>query len=747
MNAHAAWAHPQLAGPVLRTRTDGRSEIALRVESLHDARQVLRLEQWIRALPGVQRVAIDPTARRVRVVWDAERTSLPALLDAFAQMRCDAQPLQRDSIDDAGASQTHDALKRLLVAGMCAMQVMTYALVIYIGAVDFVDFTTRSLFRWLGLISTLPVVLYSAQPFFIGAVRELRARRLGINLPVALAVAVVFLASMFDTLRGNGEIYFDSVSMFVFLLLGARYLELRSRLRSGAQADAVIDTVPLLARRRRADGELETVAALALLPGDRVHIDEAGTVPADGVLESPGVQVDEALLSGESRPVQRRCGERLLAGSVLLSGPAELRVERSGETTAVARLGALARRTRQARTRIAGNDPKIGRFVGRVLLLTALTALGWLLVDPSRAFDAAIAVLVVACPCAFALTLPLTLTRALGVLARHGVLVTDTAAIATLARVDSALFDKTGTLGVPQLTLAQVEPHRDDSREQVLAWAAALASESSHPLASALADAARRHGLPPRAHHVQVQAGAGISGAIDDRPLRLGRADFALAPSGQDVSKPLKSALLLCDAQGIVAAFHLTEQPRAGARRTLDALRARGIVPCIASGDTADRVAPLAAELGIADWHARQTPADKLALLHAMRARGRVTLAVGDGSNDAPVLAGADVSAVLAGGTGLAQAHADLLLLDGRLDGLTHALAIAGQVRHVVRQGRRWSLFYNLCAVPFAAFGLVPPWLAGIGMSLSSLVVVLNALRVGRDAAPVSAPDGRRLHA
>ncbi|MDE2154574.1 MAG: cation-translocating P-type ATPase [Xanthomonadaceae bacterium] len=747
MNAHAAWAHPQLAGQVLRTRTDGRSEIALRVESLHDARQVLRLERWIGALPGVERVAIDPTARRVRVVWDAGRTSLPALLDAFAEARCAAQPLQHDSIDDARAKQTHDALKRLLVAGMCAMQVMAYAFVIYIGAVDFVDFTTRGLFRWLGLISTIPVVLYSAQPFFVGAAHELRARRLGINLPVALAVAVVFLASLFDTLRGSGEIYFDSVSMFVFLLLGARYLELRSRLRSGAQADAVIDTVPPLARRRRADGELETVAAIALLPGDRVHIEEAGTVPADGVLESPGVQVDEALLSGESRPVRRRRGEPLLAGSVLLSGPAELRVERSGETTAAARLGALARRTRQARARIAGSDPEVGRFVGRVLLLTALTALGWLLVDPSRAFDAAIAVLVVACPCAFALTLPLTLTRALGVLARHGVLVTDTAAIATLARVDSALFDKTGTLGVPQLGLAQVEPQRGDSREQVLAWAAALAGESAHPLARALADAACRYGRPPRARNVQVQAGAGISGTVDGRPLRLGRAGFALAPGGQAVPEPLQSALLLCDAQGIVAAFHPTEQPRADARRTLDALRKRGIAPGIASGDTADRVAPLAATLGIADWHARQTPADKLALLHAMRARGRVTLAVGDGSNDAPVLAGADVSAALAGGTGLAQAHADLLLLDGRLDGLTHALAIATQVQQVVRQGRRWSLLYNLCAVPFAAFGLVPPWLAGIGMSLSSLVVVLNALRVGRDAAPVPVTSGRRLHA
>jgi P-type Cu2+ transporter len=386
MNTYAAWAHPQLAAQVLRPRRDGCSEIALRVESLNDARQVLWLEQRIRALPGVRRVAIDRPAQRVRVVWDAERTSLPSLLDSFAAANCPAQPLQHDSIDDARSHEQHDALKRLLVAGMCAMQVMTYAFVIYIGVVDFVDFSTRNLFRWLGLLTTLPVVFYSAQPFFAGAVRELGERRLGINLPVALAVALVFLASTFNTLRGGGEIYFDSVSMFVFLLLGGRYVELRSRHRSGALGDAAIDATPLLAQRRRADGELETVPAIALLPGDRVHVAEGGTVPADGVLESAGVRVDEALLSGESHPLRRERGERLIAGSVLLSGPAELHVEHSGATTTVARLGALATRARQARALIAASDREIGRFVARVLVLTMFTALGWLLVDPGRAF-------------------------------------------------------------------------------------------------------------------------------------------------------------------------------------------------------------------------------------------------------------------------------------------------------------------------------------------------------------------------
>ncbi|WEN13927.1 cation-translocating P-type ATPase [Rhodanobacter sp. AS-Z3] len=732
MNRYAAWAHPQLAAQVLRRRRDGCSEIALSVESLSDARQVLQLEQLIRSLPGVKRVAIDRPARRVRVVLDISCTPLPTLLANFAAAGCPAQPLQHDSIDDARSEEQRDALKRLLVAGMCAMQVMTYAFVIYIGVVDFVDFSTRNLFRWLGLLTSIPVVFYSALPFFRGAIRELGERRLGINLPVALAVALVFLASMFNTLRGHGEIYFDSVTMFVTLLLGGRYLELRSRHRSGALGDAVIDAAPLLAQRRRADGELETVPAMTLLPGDRVHIAEGTRVPADGVLQTADVQVDEALLSGESRPVRRQRGEPLIAGSVLISGPAELIVEHSGNTTAVARLGELATRARQTRTQIAASDREVGRFVARVLGLTVLTALGWLLVNPERAFESAVAVLVVACPCAFALTRPATLTRALGVLATRGVLVTSGEALARLATVDYAMFDKTGTLTVPQLDRRAVEPLRGDSIAQVLQLAAALAHESSHPLARALADTARQQALPLQASSVHVDAGAGISGEVDGQMLWLGRADFALRASGQAMPSHASDALLLADTNGAIAAFHLDEQPRAEARRLLHSLRADGIAISMASGDAETRVASMAEHLGITDWQARQSPIDKLERLQAAHAAGHTTLAVGDGSNDAPLLAGADVSAALSSGTELAQAHADLLLMDGRLGGLIDARSIACQLHYVTAQSRRWALAYNLCAVPFAAFGLVPPWLAGIGMSLSSLVVVLNALRVGK---------------
>ncbi|MBV8156254.1 MAG: heavy metal translocating P-type ATPase [Dyella sp.] len=732
MNSYDAWAHPRLAAQVLRPRRDGHSEVALRVESLQGAQQVLRLEQAIHALPGVRGVSVDAPARRVRVVWDTERTTLPSLLQAFAAMRCAAQPLRSDSIDDTRTRESHDMLKRLLVAGMFAMQVMTYAFVIYIGVVDFVDFTTRGLFRWLSLISTVPVVFYSAHPFTAGALQELRERRLGINLPVALAVWLVFLASAFSTMRGMGEIYFDSVSMFVFLLLAGRYVELRARHRSGALGDAVIDGTPLLAERRKTDGTLETVPAIELLPGDCVHISEGSTVPADGVLESSRVQVDEALLTGESTPVTRQRGEHLAAGSVLLTGPAQLRVEHGGEATAAARIGALgahARLTREAS--VLRSDAELRRFVARVLLLTVATAVGWMLFDPSRAFASAVAVLVIACPCAFALTAPAALTRALGVLAQRGVLVADSAALAVLDRVDLAMLDKTGTLTVPHLDLPDIAVLREGEASTLLAMAAALARESSHPVAQAVANAAA--GLPLlRANDVRVTPGGGISGHLDGRELRLGHISFALgSPETRSDDR-----LWLADNKGALATFRLRERPRHDAQATIDTLRSEGVGILIASGDTSSRVAATARTLGVESWHAAQSPEDKFALLKDARARGHITLAVGDGTNDVPVLAGADVSAALATGTEVAQAQADLLLLHGHLRGLVDARVIARQVQQVIAQGRRWSLGYNLCAVPFAALGLVPPWLAAIGMSLSSLAVVVNAWRIGRSPEP-----------
>lgn len=733
MNAHAAkqsaWARPGLHAQVVRTRHDGRHEAALRVDGLDDAYRVLQLESRLKAHPGIHRLALDVRARRLRVSWDPAHTHLPAVLHSCAAGGCPARPLPVDMLDNPRRREAHDALKHLVVAGLFAMQAMMFASVLYIGQFETVDATTTQLFRWLGLLAATPVVTWAALPLYRQALVDLRQRRLGIETTVTVAVLLIFLASVHAAWRGQGLIYFDSVSMFVFVLLAGRYAEMRARHHNGAGGEAVAEATPVAAERRDDDGALELVAIAELRPGDRVHVAEGDVVPADGVLDMPRARLNEALLSGEPNACERLRGEPVVAGSVAVDGPVDMRVTRVAARSTLGALGALAARAgtlRQDRQR----DRSAARFSVCVLSLAGLTALGWLLYDPTRAFEAAVTVLVVACPCAFALAAPTMMSRVLRVLAQSGVLAVRPEALHVLPHVDLALFDKTGTLTTPYLDPCDIVILREAYAADVLPWAAALARASRHPLARLIV-AAAAHGSIPEARDVQVVAGGGIRGWVAGRDLRLGHAGFVDLP---DTHPFAGSSLLLADADGLLAVFPVHERPRADAASTLQALRGEGVALEILSGDAAARVAATARALRVPQWQSRLLPADKLSCLGVRHERGAVVLAVGDGSNDAPLLAAADVSAALVGGTELAQARADLLLVDG-LHGLPRAISVARQAQVLLRQNRRWALAYNLCAVPFAALGMVPPWLAVLGMAASSLLVVLHTLRIRPSAA------------
>jgi Cu2+-exporting ATPase len=518
--------------------------------------------------------------------------------------------------------------------------------------------------------------------------------------------------------------------MFVFFLLAGRYLEMRARHRAGDLTDALARLAPPYAERRRDDGTLERVGLHELAAGDRVHVAEGGVVPADGVLESASCRVDEALLTGESAPVARFRGHRLIAGSVVEDGPAELRVDRVGADTTLAGIAALVGRAQAERPRLArAGELAATRFVARVLALTAVTIGAWSLVDPSRAFTAALAVLVVSCPCAFALAVPAALTRTLAVLAGRGVLVVRPDAIEALAAATHVMFDKTGTLTEPTLALAGIETRRGLSSDAALALAASLARESRHPAARAIA-AACIDGDVGAPVDTRIRAGLGIEAMVGARRLRLGHAEFAL--DGRDVLPGHDDAVVLADDAGALAVLRLEERLRPGARAAIDALRAQGLTVLISSGDSMRKVEVVAGQLGVHEWRARQRPADKLAWLAALRAGGARVIAVGDGVNDAPVLAGADVAVALAGGAELTQAASDVVLPGERLEALAPARAIAAETLATLRQNHRWALVYNLAAMPLAAFGLVHPWLAAAGMSASSIAVVLNSLRIGR---------------
>ena len=742
------WGRPEVLRHAIRDAGDGLRETLLLIDGVRCAGCVATIERTLGAVPGIVDIEVNAASRRGRIRWRDAELTLPRLLALLEDLGYRALPLDAEALDDVRKRESHAALKRLGVAGFGAMQAMMYAAVLYFGDGSSADLTARELFRWLGFIVATPVVLYSARPFFLGAVHSLKSGRPGMDVPVAIAVGGIYLASVVEAMRGGTHVYFESVSMFVFFLLIGRYVEMRARHRASDLTDALARLTPPFADRRLEDGGLERIGVRELTAGDRVRVAEGDVIPADGALLNERCLVDEALLSGESAPVPRVRGERLVAGSLLIGGPAEMQVERVGSDTMLAGIAELVGRAQAARPRLAqAGDRAASRFVVRILGLTVLTAAVWSVVDPARAFTASLAVLVVSCPCAFALAVPVAITRAMAVLARRGVLVVKPDAVEALARATHVVFDKTGTLTASELALSRIEVHRDMPAAAALELAAALARESRHPVAQAITRAGTMMGQDKRlerAEQVQSFAGRGIRATVGGVPLALGRADFGIdevLPRRQD-----EGAVVLADAAGAIASFHLTERLRADARDAVGELVQQGLSVSIASGDIASKVSAVAERIEVREWRARQSPADKLAYLTGLREQGARVVAVGDGVNDAPVLGGADVAIALAEGAELAQATSDLVLTGGSLAGLAVAHRIARQALEVLRQNQRWAFGYNVIAVPLAALGFVPPWLAALGMSFSSLVVVLNAMRIGsvarsRHALAASATD------
>ena len=730
---------PDMLDAVSAPTDDGLRTCTMLVEGVRCAACGWLIERSLEQVPGVREIRVNPATARARLVWEPGVLPLSGALGVLSRLGYQPHPGSAGAADMA-LRERRGALRRLGVAGIGMMQVMMYAVAMYVGAFQDMDAGLENLFRWVSLLVATPVALYSGRPFFTGAWRDIRAGRPGMDVPVALAVGAAWTASVLHTLSGHGEVYFDSVTMFVFFLSLARYLEMSARHRAGDTQEALARLLPEAARRRGPDGAWESVALRELRPGDIVSVRHGETLPADGRLSADGARLDESMLTGESRPRLRQAGDSALAGSVNLGDPVEFEVERTGADTLVSAIGRLLDRAQAERTPIAATADRIARwFVVGVLSAAALTWFAWNAIDPSRAFEITLAVLVVTCPCALSIATPAALTAATGYLARHGLLVTRAGAIERLAHVERVIFDKTGTLTLGQPRITDVETRGELDAEGALGIAAALEAESEHPIARAFAIAQARG----EATDVQVSPGLGIEGRVAGRRWRLGRPDWVTNLAGASISEDTdacgdtndakeQTVVWLASGDGLAARFSLADRLRAGARADVAGLLELGIAAEIASGDSADAVAPMAAAVGIRQWRAGMTPEDKLALLRERQGGGAAVAMIGDGVNDAPVLAGADVSVAMAGGTPLAQTSADMVLLGAALHPLGEGIQHARRTLRIVRQNLVWAASYNAVALPLAATGFIAPWMAAIGMSASSLLVVLNALRLSR---------------
>ena len=704
---------------------------SLILEGITCAACVWLSERHVRTVPGVVEFHVNYSTHRARVRWDDSRVRLSEILKAIAAIGYVAHPYDPGRQDSVYRRERQRALRRLAVAGLCSMQVMMLGWSLYAMDYDTSDVTDmRAFLRWVSALLTVPVVFYSAQTFFVAAWRELRQGRLGMDVPVSLAVILAFVASLWATVTHGPDVYYDSVTMFAFFLLTGRFLEMGARHGAGQAAEALVRLLPATATRLR-DGDAQLVAVAELVPGDRVLIRPGETVPADGTVVDGRSSVDESLLTGESLPRARTLGDALVGGSTNVESPLEMRVDKVGDDTVVSAIVRLLDRAQAEKPRVALLADRVaGWFVGALLLVAVAVAAWWWPIDPTKAFYVTLSLLVVTCPCALSLATPVAVVAATGSLTRLGLLTTRGHALETLARATHMLFDKTGTLTRGELRLHGVRTLAPVTRERALAVAAALEQRSEHPVGRVLV-AAGADGLV--ATDVTATPGEGIEGVIEGSRYRVGKPEYVAALSGVSVDlgeEPAATRVVLGDERGLIAVFVLRDELRADAKATLRRLRWLGVEVELLSGDAAGAVEHVAKELEVNSWRAGVSPAQKLERVRALQAQGAIVAMVGDGVNDAPVLAGADVSVAMGSGTQLAHASADMVILSERLENLATGVAAARKTRSIIRENLLWALLYNLVAVPLAAVGWITPWMASIGMSASSLVVVLNALRL-----------------
>jgi len=724
----AADADAQALAP-FTTWPDGAGGVALsqfQVAGMHCAACSGLIEALLNKLPGVEAASVNAASARLALWWRPSQVALADVLAALQAAGYRASPDVAAPARELRRQEKRQALWRLFVAGFLMMQVMMLAAPAYVAEAGELSADLDRLLRWGSWVLTLPVMAFAAGPFFSGAWKQLRSGRLGMDVPVTVGLAVTFVAStgaLFDPGGALGhEVYFDSLTMFVALLLLARWFELGARHRAADALEAVAGSLPTTAERLRDDGSSERVPPEVLRAGDRIRVAAGEAFAADGCVLAGQGFVNEALLTGESAPVAKAVGDAVVAGSISLDGSLVVAVQRVGADTTAQGIVRLMQQAQSQRSSAGGVVERVAAgFTAGVLLLALAAGIGWWWIDPSRAVAVAVAVLIVTCPCALTLAAPAAWLTASGALARRGLLLADLSALERLCDVDTVVFDKTGTLSEDRLQLRRHWAAEGVDADALLAMARSLAALSRHPHAQALAD-----GSSGLWTEVRELAGRGVE-ARDANGLvwRLGAPAWVRA-------NPDPAARLAFGCGDRVLWLDLAEAPRADAAEAVKALRAQGRRVRLLSGDQRAAVARMAAALDIAHWRAGATPESKLAAVREWQAAGERVLMVGDGINDAPVLAAADVRIAMGQGAMLARSAADALLLSNRLMAVPKALTLAVKTRRVLRQNLAWAALYNLACVPLALAGWLPPLAAGIGMACSSLFVVLNAQRLNR---------------
>ncbi|CDT88135.1 putative Type cbb3 cytochrome oxidase biogenesis protein CcoI; Copper-translocating P-type ATPase [Vibrio coralliirubri] len=699
--------------------SENTSEVTLSLEGVSCAACAWLIEKQVSSKLGVVSIRVNTTTNRALLSWDNTQTKLSELLSAIHTLGYKAAPFEADQQEAAYHRSMKNYLYRLGIAGLATMQVMMLAVALYLEVFGNLEPEFKSYFRWVSLIFATPVLLYSALPFYINAWRSLKGRTLGMDVPVSIALLFAYVASLVATVTEKGEVFFESISMFTFFLLLGRFLEMRARRKAAAASGNLLKLVPAMATTL--DGEQVPVKTLKV--GDQIRVLPGEHIPADGKVLSGRVHIDESMLTGESIHVVKNEGDTVFAGTLNGDESFELEVMTSKADSVISNIVRLQDEAQLSKPRIAEIADVVARyFVAVILIISFGTWFYWHQTRPEDAFWIMLSVLVATCPCALSLATPTAITCSTSRMGNFGILLRKGHVFETLCKVNHLIIDKTGTLTEGDIRISQVETFAELDKDTCLKVAASLEQHANHPIAKAF----KTH----ISDDIEVESvnnviGSGITGEWNGQEVAIGSSEFILGEAQPSES----NGIYLSMAGRHIATFTYEDPIRKESIEFIKQFKEAGIKTTLLTGDSLINAKPVAEEIGITDIVANAKPEDKLAYLNS-RDASDITMMVGDGINDAPILAGAHLSVAMGGGTDVAKASADMVLLGDKLDRLLKSRTLALKTRKIIRENLAWSLGYNLLILPLAVAGLVAPYIAVVGMSASSIIVVSNSLRL-----------------
>lgn len=707
-------------------KAGGHSNVSLSIENMKCGHCLSAIERILGRVPGVAEARANLSLKRVSIVFDSTVTDVDRLIAVLANAGFKAASLAGAN-STGGTPYLDDLLRHLAVAGFGAANIMLLSVAVWAGLASDMDVVLQTLFHWLSALIALPVIAYSAQPFFRSALLALSARRLNMDVPISLGILLATGMSLIQTARGTEQVYFDAAVMLTFFLLIGRFLDERTRATARGAAENLLAFSALSATVIDSSGQLRKIPGKDVLPGMRIFVASGERIPVDGTVARGSSEIEESIITGEAVPRLIVEGGVVYAGSVNLSAPLEIAATASADMSLVAeiaRLMALAEQNRGFYRRLADRAAEI--YAPAVHLLGAATFLGWTALGAQwdQALTYAIAVLIITCPCALALAVPAVQVAASSRLFRAGVILKSADGLERLADVDTVVFDKTGTLTTGKMRVLNGEEIPDN----IVAAAASLAAASLHPYSVAVVAEAVARGLSVVVRtNVQETPGGGLSASSEDGARLLGSAKWVGAA---DYDPAGVARLWFRDADGSLTVFLLVDALRVDAVDVVGELEAKGYCVEILSGDRSATVGELASILGITSWQGGVRPDEKIAYVNCLAAQGRRVVMVGDGLNDAPALAAGRASLSPSSAIDIAQSAADGIFQGERLKPVLLALAVARNAQDLARQNIGIALAYNVVCVPLAAGGYVTPLIAALAMSCSSIVVTVNAVRL-----------------